>query len=378
MQKRKNSKKLPQKKITLKTQEKKLVKSKVSKIMRGNRKSETPLLDPATLSMISTGATVVGATIAVIGYFSEQSQNRRISDDLRTISSYLKEINDKLGSIDERTKEILHKLDELPQRIRVIVTEVVREAELDVQYNTLATVQADFNEITRDDFRNYRMNSDRWFEFHKSLRYVFTHENRLSKMFGLFNYSELAWFVSKKKATALLLDLVKMKRNLIDKLHLEVYSTCKQELNALLLLLENKSYVVSHNLRANLSDFGNFRYDVVANMRTEEIYREYRCITIFRPRDVDFERCEWVDSTRYFPEGSRFNDDKAAHARSIDDKKLVVEELLKNYKSLKEAVKAFDDYYEMLKKKYRKNRDDNFELIKTSGGSSGKFFIVQN
>ena len=72
-----------------------------------NTPSESPSTgtEPSTWEYVKTTASVVSAIVAVIGFFMQRDENRKIIGHLKEIKAYLKQLDARIANIERREQK---------------------------------------------------------------------------------------------------------------------------------------------------------------------------------------------------------------------------------------------------------------------------------
>jgi hypothetical protein len=200
----------------------------------------------------------VGAAAGVFNAVDEATSNRSIRDSLDKVINYLGILEGKIDAISQQNARILKQLDELPEKIRAIVQEVVDNALVEREYSTLHSIHLNITRLRLDE--DYRITKPGWKTLAGSLTYVFQHENRLSNMFKLIRYCELALAATRNRARPFIISLLTDKIALVKLLRNELILRAEMVLAATVLLLNRGEYIASHNLSEQLGSLDNFTY----------------------------------------------------------------------------------------------------------------------
>lgn len=284
-----------------------------------------------------------GAFSAVDGYFS----NRAMRESLAKIIDYLKVLDAKLDQVIAQNKAILEKLDELPRVIRAIVQEIVDFALLDERYATMHAIKLNILELKLD--RKYRISEPGWRELSEALTYLFLHENRISYLFKLILACELALAATRNHAQPFIVRLLKDKLGLMHDLRDDYKNRIVGELNALKGMLDQTHFILSHNLKDDLADFGKLAYVKQPDRLRTISYTERVCHMRSDHCGNDWEVCHDEPRTRQEPD-TPFHSARDSHVALIEQKRAMIGEMLEQFKNLQNVVSQFESYLARISK----------------------------
>jgi len=284
-----------------------------------------------------------GAFSAVDSFFS----NRSIRENLAKVIDYLKVLDAKLDEVIRQNKAILDKLDELPRIIRAIVQEIVDFALLDERYATIHAIKLNITELKLD--KRYRITEPGWRELSEALTYLFLHENRISYLFKLILACELAVAATRNQAQPFVVRLLKDKLGLMHDLRDDYKTRIIGELTALKGLLDQTQFIVSHNLSESLDDFSKLVYVKQPDRQRTVSYADRVCETRVDHCGNEWESCHDVQRTRQEPD-TPFHAARDNHVALIEQKKVVISDMLVQFKNLVSVLTQFENYLKQISK----------------------------
>lgn len=287
----------------------------------------------------------IAAASAVFGGFNaydEYHANRQIRRDLEKIQKYLLGIDRKVDEVLVLNRAIISLLDNLPNEFRQIVNEVVDEALLRERYSVIRDVRDNF--LILRGGRSYRISSQSWRTFSEAMQYLFEYEHRLSKTFELISVCEIALAITKERSLPLVIHRAKNKRFSINELKNEVLGEVDTKLVTLKSLLDNKTYIRSHNLSEDLGDINELAFEAMPNRNLTQYYNERVCETrdVGRhgiPRQV----CRDVRRSRQVPDNA-FHNARDSHISKIKMLISQLQKLLARLLELNGVIATYDVY----------------------------------
>ncbi len=351
--------------------------------------TEMTFIDPATLTMATQTATIIGGMSSTLGFFEERSENRKIISNLRNLNrkldevqNYLIKMDSKIDELLEQNKEILLKLDQLPLKIESIVIKIVDESELRNRYSNLNAIQNNFFLLPKRARKRYKINSDGWGMLSQDLSYVIYYENRISESFELINLCEFAIVASEGKGLPVIANLVNMKTNLIERLQKETENNLIEQYNSLLSILNDKRYILNYNFSEDLSSIDQISYTIANDKNTTETYtyvHEYYVTKTLPSSRGDKETQELKTENR---EGTRdnianinYNTAKSRYVIQIKDQIENLSTAIQSYAEVRDLHKTYQFYFMLLNEsKYYK--EEAFELPKKESDEAN-YFIIQ-
>lgn len=290
----------------------------------------------------------IGAAAGLFNAFDEYNANRQIRADLDEIKKYLIGLRSAVAELHKQNTLILAKLDLLPAQIRQIVTEVVEVALLTERYSTVDDIRDNF--LVLRGGRSYSLRSTEWLNFSNAMGYLFTHESRISKVFSLIEVCEVALIITKKRSLLLVIVRLDEKISAIRPLFDDLTANIETRLLKLKIDLDNRSFILDHNLSADLPTWGELRYTPQPDREIDESYTEQECHYEERPgryADRLVRVCRDVRRTRRVPDRA-FHAARDAHVHGIRAQIATISDLLANLGPLKEALDALITYRDLI------------------------------
>lgn len=284
----------------------------------------------------------VSAASGLFNAYDEYHANREIRRDLAKIKSYLVGLKSSMEEIKRQNRQILSRLDELPNEIHQIVYEVVDKALLAERYSKIADIRDNF--LILRGGRGYGLRSSEWLEFSSAMGYLFDHEDRISKVFDLINVCEIALVITKERSLPLVQHRLSLKIEAISGLLNKIQNQLESSLEKLKIDLDNKAYVVSHNLNNDLPTIDQLTYSAQSNRTTTQHYTVQECHWEMRGRyDMEVRVCKDVRKTRQVADVA-FHNARDRHIASIESQKSYIISLVDEYGQLKAAIGSLEKY----------------------------------
>lgn len=250
----------------------------------------------------------VSAAAGLFNAVDENRANRKIVADLDEIKKYLKDIKKSIQFVKLQNQEILSKLDDLPITVANIVETVVSTHLLEERYNDIDDIRDNF--ITLRQWRRVSIRGRAWSRFSNSMNYIFDHEHRISRLLDLISISELGLCITRNRAKSIVLMRLDDKIENLEILSETFREKIENQLDKLLIDLNNKKYIESHNLTPDLENLNNLVFNKSSNKTKTQYYNKSICKTYTRgsrSRGTDSEvtKCEnkrmsrQVDDTQF-------------------------------------------------------------------------------
>lgn len=343
-------------------------------------------IDPATLSIVANGASIIGGIASVASYFSERNENRRMLEKLDEITNYLKVIENEIQVLKNQNKQILVKLDEIPFKIEKIVEKIVDVALLNERYSSLERIKNNFLLIPGGEDR-YLVHTIGWDELSENLTYLYLFENRISYLFNLFALSEFSILASNFQGTPIIKNLVDKKRECVQNLYNKVEDNYFEILNQFVSKIDNKKYIKSHNFSPKLNTLNEFKLIEQPNKIETEEYKVEKCETEYHNQGGrynsgnEYRVCKYETKTRPNKTNINFNKTKAEHINSIKIILSKLENIVSDLIELRVIINILTDYSELIENDYQ-YYDYNKEIylpIKSSEKSTeNEYFMKAN
>ncbi len=271
-----------------------------------------------------------------IGDFKSQSIK-----DFNELKSYIRSINYKVDTLILQNKIILDKLDKLPNEILRITNTVVSNQLLLERYTNIQGRITFFTAI--DDWAEWENTYEGWKDYYEDLNYIFLREHRLGHMPYLIPACELAIAVYKDFSLPVISVLLENKLNRLDSACEILKDNMQGDLDSLLSLLNNKSYISSHSFNNEIDDVSTVPYIGVSHKTRTENYTVQIC------RDVDIgccrpaRYCKNEIRTRQVPD-TEYNKRYDEHLAEVEKKHSILMDSAREYKEVSLIINQLKSY----------------------------------
>jgi hypothetical protein len=177
------------------------------------------------------------------------------------------------------------------------------------------------------------------------MNYIFDHENRISHLFELINICELALIITRDKVKSLVILRLDQKIENIVSLIKELESNIENDLEKLIIDLNNKKYILSHNLSANLPDLSKLEYKAQPDREIKQIYFVKECETrcVGRLCDAEVTRCWNEPKDRMVPD-KQFHEARDKYVNSIKSEAGKIKNKILEFAEMNAVLNVFEKY----------------------------------